>query len=51
MKVCEAIYGALPAPAEGWLELPETPGLGFEPQAERVAELARLPTSRGRGKA
>jgi L-alanine-DL-glutamate epimerase-like enolase superfamily enzyme len=51
VKVCEAIYGALPAPVDGSLELPETPGLGFEPQADRVAELARLPTSRGRGKA
>lgn len=51
VKVCEAIYGALPAPVEGWLELPEAPGLGFAPDPERVKELARRPTSRGRGKA
>jgi L-rhamnonate dehydratase len=51
VKVCEAIYGPLPAPRDGWLELPETPGLGFEPQPDLVKELARLPTSRGKGKA
>ena len=51
VKVCEAIYGPLPAPVDGWLELPETPGLGFEPDKARVAELAKLPTSHGRGKA
>jgi L-rhamnonate dehydratase len=51
VKVCEAIYGPLPAPADGWLQLPETPGLGFEPDKARVAELAKLPTSHGRGKA
>ncbi len=51
VKVCEAIYGPLPAPVDGWLELPGTPGLGFEPDKHRVAELAKLPTSHGRGKA
>jgi L-rhamnonate dehydratase len=51
VKVCEQIYGALPVPENDWLTLPETPGLGFEPDAERVRELARLPTSHGKGKA
>lgn len=51
VKVCEAIHGPLPAPVEGWLELPEAPGLGFEPDKDRVAALAKLPTSRGKGKA
>jgi L-rhamnonate dehydratase len=51
VKVCEAIYGALPAPKDGWLELPEAPGLGFEPKAELVRELAKRPTSHGKGKA
>jgi L-rhamnonate dehydratase len=51
VKVCEAIYGPLPVPADGWLELPETPGLGFEPKKDLVKELARAPTSRGKGKA
>jgi L-alanine-DL-glutamate epimerase-like enolase superfamily enzyme len=51
VKVCEAIYGPLPAPKDGWLELPEAPGLGFEPKKDLVKELAKLPTSRGKGKA
>jgi L-alanine-DL-glutamate epimerase-like enolase superfamily enzyme len=51
VKVCEAIYGPLPAPKDGWLELPDTPGLGFSPEVQRVKELAKLPTSRGKGKA
>lgn len=51
VKVCEAIFGPLPAPVEGWLDLPEAPGLGLVPDAHRVAELARRQTSRGRGKA
>jgi L-alanine-DL-glutamate epimerase-like enolase superfamily enzyme len=51
VKVCEAIYGTLPAPKDGWLELPETPGLGFEPLKDSVKELAKRPTSHGKGKA
>jgi L-alanine-DL-glutamate epimerase-like enolase superfamily enzyme len=51
VKVCEAIFGPLPAPKDGWLELPAAPGLGFEPNPDAVKELSRLPTSRGRGKA
>jgi L-alanine-DL-glutamate epimerase-like enolase superfamily enzyme len=51
VKVCEAIYGPLPAPKDGWLELPETPGLGFEPLKDAVKELAKRPTSHGKGKA
>jgi L-rhamnonate dehydratase len=51
VKVCEAIYGPLPAPKDGWLELPETPGLGFEPLKDSVRELAKRPTSHGKGKA
>ncbi len=51
VKVCEAIYGPLPAPVDGWLALPETPGLGIEPQADLVTDLAKRPTSRGKGKA
>jgi L-alanine-DL-glutamate epimerase-like enolase superfamily enzyme len=51
VKVCEAIYGPLPAPKDGWLELPETPGLGFEPLKDSVKELAKRPTSHGKGKA
>jgi L-rhamnonate dehydratase len=50
-KVCEAIYGPLPEPRDGWLELPQAPGLGFEPKPELVRELAKRPTSHGKGKA
>lgn len=48
---CKLVFDDLPDPADGWLTLPETPGLGFEPNRERVAELARRPGSRGAGKA
>ncbi|MBL8381519.1 MAG: mandelate racemase/muconate lactonizing enzyme family protein, partial [Burkholderiales bacterium] len=49
--VLKQIFDGLPEPADGWLDLPDTPGLGFAPNAARVRELAKLPTSRGRGKA
>lgn len=45
------IYDHLPEPLNGWLTLPDKPGLGFAPNAERVRELAKLPLSRGKGKA
>ncbi len=51
VKVCEAIYGPLPAPVDGCLTLPEAPGLGFSPQKELVRELSKLPASHGKGKA
>jgi L-alanine-DL-glutamate epimerase-like enolase superfamily enzyme len=51
VTVCEAIYGPLPVPKDGWLDLPETPGLGFEPKPELVRDLAKRPTSHGKGKA
>jgi L-alanine-DL-glutamate epimerase-like enolase superfamily enzyme len=48
---CEQIFSGLPAPIDGWLELPHDPGLGFEPNWTAIAELARRPLSRGAGKA
>lgn len=51
VKMLQQIFDGLPVPDQGWLTLPETPGLGFAPNAERVRELAKLPTSRGKGKA
>ena len=48
---CKFVFDGLPEPANGWLTLPETPGLGFEPNRERVKELAKRPGSRGVGKA
>ncbi len=51
VKLLEQIYDDLPVPKDGWLTLPETPGLGFSPNAERVRELAKRPGSGGKGKA
>jgi L-rhamnonate dehydratase len=49
--VLQQIFDGLPAPEDGWLSLPDAPGLGFAPNADRVRELAKLPTSHGKGKA
>ena len=49
--MCEAIYDHLPVPSAGSLALPERAGLGFELNTDRVRELAKRPTSHGRGKA
>lgn len=48
---CRQVFDELPVPEQGWLALPEAPGLGFRPNRERIAELARRPLSRGAGKA
>lgn len=51
VECCKQVFDDLPEPSDGMLTLPETPGLGFKPNRERVAELARRPGSRGAGKA
>ncbi|MBL0423061.1 mandelate racemase/muconate lactonizing enzyme family protein [Ramlibacter sp. AW1] len=51
VEVCKQVFDGLPEPTQGMLALPETPGLGFRPNRERVAELAKRPGSRGVGKA
>lgn len=51
VEVCKQVFDDLPEPREGMLALPEKPGLGFRPNRERVAELAKRPGSRGVGKA
>lgn len=51
VEVCKQVFDGLPEPQAGLLALPETPGLGFRPNRERIAELARRPGSRGVGKA
>jgi L-alanine-DL-glutamate epimerase-like enolase superfamily enzyme len=51
VEVCKQVFDGLPEPQAGLLALPETPGLGFRPNRDRVAELARRPGSRGVGKA
>lgn len=51
VQCCELVFDNLPKPVNGVLSLPETPGLGFAPNPDRLAELARRPLSRGAGKA
>ena len=41
VQCCELVFDDLPKPANGVLSLPETPGLGFAPNPDRLAELAR----------
>lgn len=48
---CKLVFDGLPEPENGILKLPDLPGLGFTPNRERIAELARRPLSRGVGKA
>lgn len=50
VKVCEQLFDGLPQPQAGWLPLPDTPGLGFTPNWERIQDIARRPLSRGHGK-
>jgi len=51
VECCRQVFDGLPVPANGVLALPEAPGLGFTPNRERIAELAKRPGSRGAGKA
>lgn len=51
VECCKLVFDDLPEPSAGTLVLPERPGLGFEPNRDRVRELARRPGSRGAGKA
>jgi L-alanine-DL-glutamate epimerase-like enolase superfamily enzyme len=49
--VTERLFGPLPRPEAGWITLPEAPGLGFSPDPDALRDLAKAPTSRGKGKA
>jgi L-alanine-DL-glutamate epimerase-like enolase superfamily enzyme len=51
LLACEQIFEGLAQAQNGWLTLPETPGLGFAPKRDAVRELAQRPTSHGKGKA
>jgi L-rhamnonate dehydratase len=35
------IYRGLPEPKDGWLTLPDTPGLGFEPDRDAISDIAK----------
>jgi L-alanine-DL-glutamate epimerase-like enolase superfamily enzyme len=50
VEACRAVYRDLPEPKDGWLTLPDKPGLGFEPDEDALREVAKRPTARGRGK-
>lgn len=50
VELCRQIYTDLPAPQDGFLALPDAPGLGFEPNRDAIREIAKLPLSRGTGK-
>jgi L-rhamnonate dehydratase len=41
VELCRQIYRDLPEPKDGWLELPDAPGLGFEPDRDAIARIAR----------
>jgi L-alanine-DL-glutamate epimerase-like enolase superfamily enzyme len=51
VECCKLVFDGLPEPSQGLLALPDAPGLGFTPNRERIAELAKRPLSRGAGKA
>jgi L-alanine-DL-glutamate epimerase-like enolase superfamily enzyme len=48
--LCQKLYENLPKPESGYMPLPSAPGLGFELDRDALRELAKLPTSRGKGK-
>jgi L-alanine-DL-glutamate epimerase-like enolase superfamily enzyme len=41
VEFCRKIYRDLPEPADGWLTLPDAPGLGFEPDRDAIREIAK----------
>jgi L-rhamnonate dehydratase len=47
-ELYKRIYRGLPQPKDGWLTLPEAPGLGFEPDRDAIREIAKsCPPSKG----
>ena len=50
IECCRAIYAGLPEPKDGYLALPNKPGLGFAPDPVALKELSKRPTSAGSGK-
>ncbi|WP_109477516.1 mandelate racemase/muconate lactonizing enzyme family protein [Paraburkholderia sp. C35] len=50
VECCQLVFDGLPVPEAGVLNLPDAPGLGFTPNRDRMAELAKRPLSRGLGK-
>jgi L-rhamnonate dehydratase len=40
-ELYKKIYRGLPQPKDGWMTLPEAPGLGFEPDRDAIREIAK----------
>ena len=49
VELYKQIYRDLPMPADGFFTMPDTPGLGFEPNHDAIREIAKLPLSKGDG--
>ena len=41
IECCKKVFRNLPEPSDGYLTLPETPGLGFDPDFDNIREIAR----------
>ena len=41
VEFCRRIYRDLPEPKDGWLTLPDAPGLGFEPDRDAIRDIAK----------
>ncbi len=50
VEMMRQMYKGFPTPENGWLPLPDAPGLGFEPDRDAIRELARIAPSGGKGK-
>ena len=50
VELSRQLYKDLPTPEAGFLALPNTPGLGFEPDRDAIREIAKLPLSQGNAK-
>jgi L-alanine-DL-glutamate epimerase-like enolase superfamily enzyme len=50
VELMSQLYRGLPKPENGFLKLPATPGLGFEPDRDAIREIAKLPLSQGNAK-
>ncbi|MEX2495300.1 MAG: mandelate racemase/muconate lactonizing enzyme family protein [Woeseia sp.] len=50
VECCRQVFGDLPVSVGGWLDLPDSPGLGFDVDLDAVRELAKRPNAAGKGK-
>jgi L-alanine-DL-glutamate epimerase-like enolase superfamily enzyme len=46
VEFCQRIYRDLPKPKDGWLPLPDAPGLGFEPDHDAIRAIAKTSHAR-----